>query len=204
MRVPRQPPWPEPQPVEGDLSIIALTSRILDVDLAAYRASPKAISAHSSGRWPGGDLSRDEARRLMAIHEAEHSAGTAYAYALVNDDAQRELGCVYLRPLAAFLERTGARLHTTGIDPDRTAIVTFWLIDDHTLRPSTPQVLHDIRQWLHQWRAAGLVYRCLPAETASVAALQAGSGLRPITVSGQELPYLWFVDEDIPAPPDMA
>lgn len=186
--------------MEGDLRIIPLTSQILDLDLAAYRASPRAISAHSAGRWPGDDLSRDEARRLIAIHEAEHSAGTAYAYAVVDGDGTRELGCIYLRPLAAFLERTGAQLHTTTMDPDRTAIVTFWLIDDHELRPSTPQVLHYIRRWLHQWRAAGLVYRCLPGEAASVAALEAESGLRPLTMSGQELPYLWFADEDTTAP----
>jgi hypothetical protein len=187
--------------MEGDLRIVPLTSQILDLDLAAYRASPKAISAHSAGRWPGADLSHDEARRLMAIHEAEHSAGTAYAYAVVDADGARELGCTYLRPLAAFLERTGTRLHTTTrstrTGPDRT--VTFWLIDNHELRPSTPQVLHCIRRWLHQWRAAGLVYRCLPAEAASVAALEAANGLRPLTASGQELPYLWFADEDTTA-----
>lgn len=111
-------------------------------------------------------------------------------------DGARELGCIYLRTLAAFLERTGARLHTTTIDPDRTAIVTFWLIDNHELRPSTPQVLNCIRRWLHKWRAAGLVYRCLPEEAASVAALETANGLRPLIVSGQELPYLWFADED--------
>lgn len=184
----------------GDLRIVPLTSQILDLDLAAYRASPRAISAHSAGRWPGDDLSRDDARRLMAIHEAEHLAGTAYAYAAVDADGARELGCIYLRPLAAFLERTGARLHTTTIDPTRTAIVTFWLIDSHELRPSTPQVLHCMRRWLHQWRAAGLVYRCLPEEAASVEALEAANGLRPLTVSGQELPYLWFADEDTTGP----
>ncbi len=83
--------------MEGTLRIVSLTSQILDLDLAAYRASPKAISAHSAGRWPGADLSHDEARRLMAIHEAEHSAGTAYAYAVVDADGDRELGCIYLR-----------------------------------------------------------------------------------------------------------
>jgi len=36
-------------------------------------------------------------------------------------------------------------------------------------------------------------------EAASVAALEAANGLRPLTVSGQELPYLWFADEDTTA-----
>lgn len=73
----------------------------------------------------------------MAMHEAEHSAGTAYAYAVLDRDGAAEFGCVHLRPLAEFLERTGTRLRTTATDPDHAMIVTFWLIDSRELRPST-------------------------------------------------------------------
>ena len=179
----------------SELVIVPLTSQILDLDLAAYRSSPRAISAHSSGRWPGQDLSREEARRLMAVHETEQSAGAAYAYAILDADGARELGCVYLRPLSPFLARTGTRFDTAAIDPSRTAIVTFWLIDDQGARPSTARVLGGLRRWLHHWRAAGLVYRCLPGEAASVAALADAAGLCPLAASGQELPYLWFADK---------
>lgn len=180
--------------MEGDLRIVPLSSHLLELDLAAYRASAEAIHAHSAGRWPG-DLGRDEARRLMAVHEAEHVDGTAYAYAVLDHDGGRELGCVYLRPLGTYLERTGTRLHDRRIDPDRTAIVTFWLIDDLDGRPPTTQILGFIREWVTRWRAADPVYRCLPAEVSTLSALRAESGLRPIAMSGQELPYVWFADE---------
>lgn len=193
-RAPRPRRWPEPKSVEGDLRIVPLSSHLLDLDLAAYRASSQAIHAHSAGRWPA-DLGRDGARRLMAVHEAEHADGIAYAYAVLDHDGERELGCVYLRPLGEYLERTGTHVHDSRILPERTAIVTFWLIDDQDLRPSTAEILRCIRQWVTRWRAADPVYRCLPAEVSTLAALEAASDLRPITMTGQELPYLWFVDE---------
>jgi hypothetical protein len=179
-----------------------LSTHLLDLDLAAYGASAQAIHAHSAGRWPA-HLHRDEARRLMSVHESEHADGTAYAYAVLDDEGERELGCVYLRPLGEYLGRTGTHVHDDRIDPERTAIVTFWVIDDTDLRPSTAKILRRIRQWATRWRAADLVYRCLPAEVSTLAALEAASGLRPITVTRQELPYLWFADEH-PGSPDLS
>jgi hypothetical protein len=123
----------------------------------------------------------------MSVHEAEHMDGTAYAYAVLDQEGERELGCVYLRPLGEYLERTGTHVHDSRVDPERTAIVTFWLIDDQDLRPSTAEILRCIRQWVTRWRAADPV--------SPLAALAAASDLRPITMTGQELPYLWFVDE---------
>lgn len=193
-QAPRPRRWPEPESVEGDLRIVPLSSHLLDLDLAAYRAGAQAIHAHSAGRWPA-DLGRDQARQLMSVHESEHEDGTAYAYAVLDQEGERELGCVYLRPLQDYLGRTGTHVHDSRIEPERTAIVTFWLIDDTDLRPSTAKILRCIRQWVTRWRAADPVYRCLPAEVSTLAALEAASDLRPIAMTGQELPYLWFVDE---------
>lgn len=187
----------------GGLRIVPLSSDLLDLDLAAYHASPQTIQAHSAGRWPS-TLGPAEARRLMAIHEAEHVAGTAYASAVLDRDGEHEFGCVYLRPLGEFLGRTGTRLHTDGIDPERCAIVTFWLIDDDHRRPPTPRILREIRRWVSGWGAADPVYRCLPAEVSTLAALEAESGLLPIVTTEQELPYLWFHDGDGTRSPDLS
>jgi hypothetical protein len=86
--------------------IVPLTRQLLDLDLTAYCSSPQAIRAHSAGRWPSEDLTREENCRLIEQHEQEHAAGEAYAYAILSADRTREVGCVYLRPFAPFLERT--------------------------------------------------------------------------------------------------
>jgi len=172
--------------------VVPLTRRLLDLDLAAYRSSPRAIRAHSAGRWPVEDLTREEDRRLIEEHEREHAAGEAYAHAVLSADRTREVGCVYLHPLVPFLERTGTRLTTGRLDTARTAIARFWLIDE-AARPSTEQVLGHLRAWWCQWGAAGVV-RCLPEEAGSVAALEAAPGLQPLSASGQELPYRWFAE----------
>lgn len=176
------------------MAIVPLDRGLLDLDLAAYCSSPRAISAHSAGRWPDQNLSRGEAGRLLELHVREHAAGEAYAYAILDADHSRELGCAYLLPLTPFLARTGTRLDSTTINPGRTAIVTFWLIDDHDARPSTAAVLSILRGWLGRWQAAELLYRCLPEESASVAVLADADGLNAVVATRQELPYLWFAD----------
>jgi hypothetical protein len=186
--------WTAPEPLLGEVVIVPLTRRLLDLDLAAYCSSPRAIRAHSAGRWPTENFTREENCRLIEKHEEEHVAGDAYAYAILNAHRTRELGCVYLRPLVPFLERTGTRLWTRTLSADRTAIVTFWLLDDDGARPSTERVLDHLRGWVRRWDAADSVFRCLPEEVGSVAALMGASGLEPVQATDQALPYLWFAE----------
>jgi hypothetical protein len=177
--------------------IVPLTRQLLGLDLTACCSSPQAIRAHSAGLWPIEDFTREENCRLIERHEQEHAAGEAYAYAILSGDGTREVGCVYLRPLVPFLERTRTCLATGTLNTARTAIATFWLIDDEAARPSTEQVLGHLRAWCRQWAAADLVFRCLPEEASSVAVLTAAPGLQPLPANQQQLPYLWFAE---PAP----
>ncbi len=101
---------------------------------------------------------------------------------------------MYLCPLDPFLERTRTCSTTGTLNKARTAIASSWLIDDEAARPSTEQVLGQLRAWWCRWGAADLVVRCLPEEAGSVAALEAAPGLQPLSASGQELPYRWFAE----------
>ncbi len=186
--------WPAPEPLLSEVVIVPLTRRLLDLDLAAYCSSPRAIHAHSAGRWPTENFTGEENRRLIERHEEEHVAGAAYAYAILSADRTREVGCVYLRPLVPFLKREGTRLWGGTVNADRTAIVTFWVLDDDAARPSTERILDHLRGWLHQWDAADTVFRCLPEEVGSVAALTGAEGLEPLPATDQALPYLWFAE----------
>lgn len=180
--------WPAPPSwAHGGVRLRPLTRSLLDADLAAYRASPQAIFAHSAGRWPG-HLDRTEDEELVALHEREHCEGTAFAYALLEPDRDAGLGCAYLRPLAGYVERTGCAVDGA---PAGAAILTFWVLDDEAARPPVSTVLDLLGAWVRAWDAAPVLLRCLPEEAGHVAAAT-GAGLAGLTASGQELPYRWF------------
>src|SRR4051794_15037309 len=99
----------------GALIIEPLTRELAALDTVAYTDSPTAIRRHSAGRWPTDGFTMAENLTLIALHEEEHRAGEAFAYSLLNAAGDREVGCAYLRPLAAFQRRTGTRL--LGLSP---------------------------------------------------------------------------------------
>jgi hypothetical protein len=189
--LPRRTPWPEPPTVLGDVCLVPLARNLVRLDTAAYRASPRAISAHSAGRWPLGGFTLEADLPLLARHEDEHRAGNAFAYALLGPRGDEEWGCVYLRPLAAYVHHTHTRLTLPEATIRSAAIATFWLIDDDSRRAPVTEVVRIIEAWTEAWGAAPIVFRCLPEERGSVSALD-GSGMDRVEASAQPLPYVWF------------
>lgn len=184
--------WPAPPVWRGEVNIEPLTSKLAALDTVAYIDSPDAIRRHSAGRWPIDGFTMAENLTLIATHEAEHDAGVAFAYSLLNVARDRELGCVYLRPLTAFQRRTGTRLVGLPRRMSNAAIATFWLIDDAHGRPTAVAVVREVESWVTAWGAAPAIFRCLPQEAESIQALVKG-GLVAVDVEDQELPYRWFM-----------
>ena len=181
-------PWPAPPVHRGLVTIEPLGTHLVDLDTAAYLASPNAIDAHSAGRWPIAGFTREQNLGLLAEHEREHDAGEAFAYAMLDDGRSRELGCVYLRRLDDFISRTGTLLDDVG---PGAAIGTFWALDDTSARPSATALLGEIMDWCDAWGAAPVVLRALPAEQESIAAMTA-LGMEELLAREQPLPYRWF------------
>lgn len=184
--------WPEPPAVHGDVCLVPLTRELAVLDTVAYLSSPRAIGSHSAGRWPMDGFTLEQNLALIAHHEAEHRAGDAFAYAILDPRGDQEWGCVYLRPLAPYLERTATCLALPEATVRSAAIATFWLIDDGSRRPAATEVLPVVEGWTAAWSAAPVVFRCLPEESESLSALE-GSGLDRVDASTQPLPYLWFL-----------
>jgi hypothetical protein len=180
--------WPAPPVHRRLVTVEPLRTELLDLDTAAYVASPEAIRAHSAGSWPTDGFTTDTNRELVARHEAEHDAGEAFAYAILANDRVREYGCAYLRRLADFCQRTG-----TVVDglPAESAITTFWAIDDAASRPSHLDLLGEIAAWVDAWGVAPWVLRALPAETEVIAAA-VELGMTELNADHQQLPYRWL------------
>ena len=180
--------WPAPPVHQGLVALQPLRTELLDLDTAAYLASPDAIRAHSAGSWPVEGFTTAANRELIARHEAEHDTGEAFAYSIPANDRRLEYGCAYLRRLADFCQRTGTVIHAM---PDEGAIATFWAIDDATSRPRHTDLLGEIAAWVGAWGAAPWVLRVLPAEAETIAAA-AELGMRELGAHHQQLPYRWF------------
>jgi len=142
-------PGPVPQRLVGSVFIATpMTSDKVDLDFAAYLASPDVIRIHSDGRWPVDGFTIDEDRRLTAIHEADHQAGRAFTF-LLSDPAESEsLGCLYLNPLHDYLARVGAPAGVREQFPAASAMVTFWVRQDLQDSGLPGTVVADVDRWL--------------------------------------------------------
>jgi hypothetical protein len=152
------------------------------------------IRIHSDGRWPGEGFTAEQNRDLAARHQAGHDAGRAFAFVLEHPRRAGSVGCLYLNPLRAYLERSGADAPTLAAFGHRTAMVTFWIRQDlqHTALPGL--VTGAASAWIASaWPVDAHLFRILPGERSSRAALER-PGMRRLTLhlAGEHRPYLWF------------
>ena len=66
---------------------VPLTPANVELDYAAYMASPAVIRVHSDGRWPVDGFTLEDDRSQAAAHHAEHQARRAFTFLLL-DPAQ--------------------------------------------------------------------------------------------------------------------
>jgi hypothetical protein len=165
-----------------------------ELDYLAYMASPDVIRVHSGGRWPVAGFSREQDRAEIAVHEAEHAAGVAFTFSLLDPERDEAVGCLYLMPLQRYLERAGAREATMAWFPAASVLVTFWIRQDRQQTPLPRVVAAAVHGWITaEWPVDAHVFRIRPAEETSAAAI-AQAGLRPVQVPlpGEHAEYLWY------------
>ena len=172
-----------------------LTRDLVALDHAAYTASPDVIRLHSGGRWPVEGFTLEEDRRLIAQHEADHTARRAFAFLLLDTSESEALGCVYLNPFHEYLSAVGADRATRAAFPPESAMVTFWVRQDrlHTALPTV--VLEAVNAWLlHDWPVRGHVFRLVPGEHRMARGALERLPLRRLALElpGESRAYLWY------------
>lgn len=174
-----------------------LTLANVALDHEAYVASPDVIHRHSDGRWPVAGFTLDDDRRLAARHEADHRARRAFTFLLLDPGRSRASGCLYLNPLHSYLERSAADPATSARFPSASAMVSFWLRQDDQETDLPRRVAVGVHAWLEQrWPLDTHVFRALPTETSTVAALAALPLHRVrLELPGDPRPYLWFASQ---------
>jgi len=171
-----------------------LTTANVALDYAAYMASPEVIRAHSAGQWPVDGFTLDHDRAQVARHQAAHEAHRAFAFLLLDPSESEALGCLYLNPLHPYLSRAGAAPEVQRTFPSETAIVTFWIHQDHQDTGLAALVAEGVNTWLQTaWPFATHLFRILPGEQSSRSAVE-GLHVRRLSLRlpGEERPYLWY------------
>jgi RimJ/RimL family protein N-acetyltransferase len=171
-----------------------LTTTTAALDYASYMASPDVIWAHSDGRWPTEGFTFSDDLDLVAQHEDDHNSRRAFTFVLLTPTGTEALGCLYLNPLRDYLSRAGAPRHLVDETPLDSAMVTFWLRQDHQETDLAEVVVDAVNDWLvDEWPLAAHAFRVLPGERSSCRALDR-LGLRKarLALSGDERPYIWY------------
>jgi hypothetical protein len=101
---------------------------------------------------------------------------------------------LYLNPLGDYLRRAGAGQETLSCFRADSAMVTFWIRQDHQDTRLAGTVVEGISTWLGaEWPLQTYLFRILPGELSSRAALERLQ-LRQVhlRLPGEARPYLWF------------
>lgn len=113
-----------------------LTPAFTAVDYAAVMSSREHIrrllSCDMPDMWPRGDLTEDEDRDDLAMHEREFDSRIAFAYTVLSPDEKTCLGCVYIDP--------------SGV-PAYDAEVSLWALDDAL----DSRLFKTVKEWMKAW-----------------------------------------------------
>jgi hypothetical protein len=180
---------------------VPLSTANVELDYAAYMASPAVIRVHSDGRWPVDEFTLEEDCRQAAAHHAAHQARRAFTFLLLDPSQSQSLGCFYLNALREYVRRAGASADTLDAIPPASGMVTFWIRQDLQDTGLTDVIAEAITGWLAaDWPLERSLIRILPGERSSRRALEQ-LRLRQVELRlpGETRPYLWF---QIPKPPE--
>jgi hypothetical protein len=117
-----------------------------ELDYAAVIASRDALLVYSLGRWPHDQFTLDENRVDLQRHEREHLARERFTFTVLNPEATLCLGCVYIKSINSFLERSGTTTRTSPL----AARVMFWLRPECVAADLDRELLATLRTWLRE------------------------------------------------------
>jgi RimJ/RimL family protein N-acetyltransferase len=149
--------------------------RAIDVELDydAVMSSAEQLRRWSQSSWPADDFTLAENLADLQRHEREHAERVAFTFTVLDPQAQRCLGCVYLTPPHSQT----APLCAGAAYP---ANVGFWVRTSELANELDAHLLATLREWLAaEWAFDCLVWGISQQEVRQAALLrQVGMELR--------------------------
>jgi hypothetical protein len=126
----------------AEFKLVPLGPDVVDLDYAAYMSSIAHLQqtfTRSEG-WPRADISAEDAMQDMLNEQARFSNRESFAYAVLSKDGEREMGCVYVRPVSkpGYGYEAEVRLWVTQADFDAGFDETLYAWTQDWLKESWP------------------------------------------------------------------
>lgn len=85
-----------------DFNLVPLGPDLVDIDYAAYMSSIEHLQETftQSTNWPREDISDEDAMQDMLNEQGRFERRESFAYAVLTKDGEREMGCIYVRPVS--------------------------------------------------------------------------------------------------------
>jgi hypothetical protein len=145
--------YPDDAPVPEELRTPDLVLRMLSpdhvhMDYEAVMESQEQLLRWSNGSWPVDGFPLSANLSDLQGHEREHSLREAFTYTVLNPDATRCEGCVYINPWsqAIGMRHVDATLDDISAGDDE-AVVTFWIRSGSLDRDLDSQLVAGLLDW---------------------------------------------------------
>lgn len=136
-----------------------------ELDYDAVMSSTEQLRRWSQRTWPADDFTLGENLADLERHEREHVERVAFTFTVMNPQATRCLGCVYITPP----RRETARLFVAAAYP---ADVGFWVRAAEVSNDLDRHLLATLRDWFaDDWPFDRVVYTICRQETRQAALL---------------------------------
>jgi len=156
---------PEDAPVPeelrtADLLLQPLTPGHVHLDYEAVMASREQLLGWSNGLWPREGFTLEENLEDLEEHDREHRQRIAFTYTVMNPDATRCEGCVYINPWAHALAHRHIAATLDDIDAgDFEAVVTFWVRSSSIERDLDRELVSGLMDWFErEWEFSRVVF----------------------------------------------
>jgi hypothetical protein len=157
--------YPDDAPVPDELRTTDLLLRMLTpehvhLDYEAVIDSQDQLLRFSNGSWPVDGFTLAENLEDLERHAREHRAREAFTYTVMNPDATRCEGCVYINPWEQAVSHRQIDASMDAVETgEHEAVVTFWIRSGSLERDLDRQLVSGLLEWFERdWPFRRIVF----------------------------------------------
>lgn len=154
--------YPETAPVPtgmhtSEFVLEPLRTTHVALDHAALMESKAMLRAWGQGDWPSDDFTLDANYQDLDEHEREHQQRVAFTYTVLSPDRTTCLGCVYIKPVAPFMEQEDMQAAPKG--GEYRARTAFWVRQGRLSDDLDRRLLVALVDWFrNSWAFSRVVF----------------------------------------------